>query len=875
MRLLKVPILAGLLVAAVAVASADAQQCPPANALTDSVYIVKTFGRPGDTVEVPVYMRNTRALSAFSLYYEYDPSVITPIRDYLVDTVNCSGGICDTVYAFRYTRASRMNPSETDFIVQPVNEIDYTIPDNSGFDRIKLIGLTRIITSDEDVVIGVDSGAGPIMNMLFVINESAPDGEIGLIEDYVEPILVGVTQVGCQYSKYSDTTGNIDVALTTPVRGNVEVDVDYVEPTKPEVLSFSANTTGITAGGSVTFNWTVSADADSVIFLAGSAATKLPASTTSRTVSPSQTTTYGLIALNQGIESDPAQPITVTVTQAGSNNPPQVTLSPSQTFYEVEQGGTVSFGVSATDPDNEDLTLTASNLPGNSTFGPTNPVLGTGSVSGNFSFTPDINQSGSFTVTFVARDGRGLTAQTSVTITVTELQFDVLFTTSADGDRPVGGLQGTRDILLPINLVSSQDVYGVQFDFSYDDARFVVDSFVTTGRTLDYTVYDNIGQTPGRIRVVTFGLANEPIVTVPDTTAILYAAMSIKAGVAVGDYPVYIDSGWESVNPDPDFPSLPLVTDSGIIQVDRMGDVNLDKLINVADLVNIVSDIIDNFKLNLRQFATADVVTNDTVNVFDLVGVVNMIYGNPPSPSPGGQADFPDYASLSLDHNDLFPGTTDMMTVAAELPTDVAGVELEINYSPSSVRLGAPSLAAGLSGMALAYKDNGQGRMKVLVHFKSPTGKQIAASQQQLLYMPVQALGFVQKNDEKKIRLNQAFLSTANAQSVPVNGFNPAPVLPNGFSLAQNYPNPFNPSTTIKFELGANGITGASDVRLDIFNILGQRVTTLVDEEMLPGAYVKEWNGTTDAGKRVASGLYLYRLTVGDKSESKKMMLLK
>lgn len=94
--------------------------------------------------------------------------------------------------------------------------------------------------------------------------------------------------------------------------------------------------------------------------------------------------------------------------------------------------------------------------------------------------------------------------------------------------------------------------------------------------------------------------------------------------------------------------------------------------------------------------------------------------------------------------------------------------------------------------------------------------------------------------------------------------------LPEGFELAQNYPNPFNPETTIDYT-----IPRSEHVTLDIFNINGQKVRTLVDEMKPAGHYSITWNATSDSGERVASGVYLYRLTAGEVSTSKKMTLLK
>ena len=94
-------------------------------------------------------------------------------------------------------------------------------------------------------------------------------------------------------------------------------------------------------------------------------------------------------------------------------------------------------------------------------------------------------------------------------------------------------------------------------------------------------------------------------------------------------------------------------------------------------------------------------------------------------------------------------------------------------------------------------------------------------------------------------------------------------VLPSEVALGQNYPNPFNPSTLIPYQLSA-----PSPVRLEVFNVLGQRVTTLVDGEQGAGSYVARWDGTDAAGRAAASGVYFYRLTVDGAHWTGKMVLL-
>lgn len=101
--------------------------------------------------------------------------------------------------------------------------------------------------------------------------------------------------------------------------------------------------------------------------------------------------------------------------------------------------------------------------------------------------------------------------------------------------------------------------------------------------------------------------------------------------------------------------------------------------------------------------------------------------------------------------------------------------------------------------------------------------------------------------------------------------------IPNGFELSQNYPNPFNPTTTISYTIHSNERVGQKvpSTNLSVFNILGQKVITLVDEIQSPGTYQIEWDGSDSNGKKVSSGIYFYRLTKGENAISKKMTLLK
>ncbi|KAA3636002.1 MAG: T9SS C-terminal target domain-containing protein, partial [Calditrichaeota bacterium] len=94
--------------------------------------------------------------------------------------------------------------------------------------------------------------------------------------------------------------------------------------------------------------------------------------------------------------------------------------------------------------------------------------------------------------------------------------------------------------------------------------------------------------------------------------------------------------------------------------------------------------------------------------------------------------------------------------------------------------------------------------------------------------------------------------------------------LPTTFGLSQNYPNPFNPTTTISFSLPQSG-----NAQLEVFNLLGQKIKTIFDGQADAGLNTVTWDGTNNSGQTVASGIYFYRLTADNYSDTKKMTLLK
>jgi hypothetical protein len=112
-----------------------------------------------------------------------------------------------------------------------------------------------------------------------------------------------------------------------------------------------------------------------------------------------------------------------------------------------------------------------------------------------------------------------------------------------------------------------------------------------------------------------------------------------------------------------------------------------------------------------------------------------------------------------------------------------------------------------------------------------------------------------------------SFFGTEKGESNKVSKLD---AVPRDFSLEQNYPNPFNPQTSINFTLPAD-----MNVEIDIFNVVGQKIKTLVNSKVSTGSHVAIWDGRNDFGAKVSTGVYFYKLSAGDFTKTMKMIMVK
>ncbi|RKX30853.1 MAG: hypothetical protein DRP46_04575 [Candidatus Zixiibacteriota bacterium] len=868
------------------------------------VYIEDFQALPGDTVLMPISFKNYDttnsiidtsiadtplyifgSVGAFVLRLEYnknDPwSSTNPLLTPLVAWADTAANGDTTAYFYDFEMVGR--GKRTGLISKATGDTTWAIyvkHDPVDEDSAEVM-YVQLLPSAPDPVLYENWPLIPpspepdvIMYIPFVVN---PNAELDQTT-WVTPVN-NIYNSSDPQNHFSDSTGLLYIE---PIlnRGLFRV---APKINNSPVISIASDTYSISVGGSVSFTINATDVENDSIWIT---ATSLPSgssfssgvgegsATASFSWTPSSIGTFSAtFQATDSISEASTKTVTIIVSGGGDNNPPVVTVA--QTSYQVMQGELLTFTVSASDPDGHNLCLsTFGALPAGAELNPSNPC-GTGPLTATFTWTPNFSQEGTFYVTFRGTDDLGLSGDRVVTIVVEGLDRDRLYTSSvrSPNNWPVGGIPGASPVVMPIDLVTSRTVYGINFDMLYPTDVARLDSVTVTDRTPEYVVY-TLGQSPDVMRIITFGLASEPIVD-GSSQSILDVYFTMDSTAEPGDYWIHFFDAWESISPSYQDSSLQLMVDSGIIQVDRLGDVTLEGRIDVADLTSIVSHILSLNSLPKRNYDCANVIQDTIVNVVDLVGIINMILGLPIESTPSPVSYDGQFATVDIEHDDMTLGSYTTLKVKGEFPDDVAGVELQIDYDPDVLELLKPVLADSDAKYTLVSNDNMNGRLKIVMYnnfdLTNPESL-IRAGISDLITLPAIAREDVSADDESIINISQVYLSTPFATEIPVKGDNP--LLPGTFSLYQNYPNPFNPTTRIDFEINHN--SGAMEhVTLNVYNILGRQVKTLVDENMSTGRYTVIWDATDDYGSRVATGIYLYRLEVGDRAESKKMLLLK
>ncbi len=315
-----------------------------------------------------------------------------------------------------------------------------------------------------------------------------------------------------------------------------------------------------------------------------------------------------------------------------------------------------------------------------------------------------------------------------------------------------------------------------------------------------------------------------------------------------------------------DISSTPLTIVNGTITYSsssgtstNQGDATLNYIVDINDAVAVIYHWLGLYPLSGQAFTNADVDFDGDVDIDDYLKIIFFIYLHDwnfvfPTISPSSTVVI---NGAAMDNNN-------MITVPVELANsqNVQSVEVQFNYDPSELEF-------------VNVNSNSAGNVNIQTAAKNGKLSFVAASSQEIQNGKVATLHFKKLNANSVSELNASYklndnqLSGNNSLSIS-NGMvtdvgNTDGSIPQAFALAQNYPNPFNPTTQIKFS-----IPETAHVILTVYNSLGQRIAELVNEEKAPGIYEVPFDGNN-----LSNGIYFYRISAGNYSATKKMILLK
>ena len=293
-----------------------------------------------------------------------------------------------------------------------------------------------------------------------------------------------------------------------------------------------------------------------------------------------------------------------------------------------------------------------------------------------------------------------------------------------------------------------------------------------------------------------------------------------------------------------------------------LGDADFDSDTDINDVLAVVDFILEEDFPTEDEFRNVDLNMDEEINIADIVMMVDIIYG--------GNArtmsfDVNEIAYIDLIHDYKYS----KLGLSIDYSGPVRGIELELEYDDKMVNISSTSLSMTQNDILLNTSKKEDGRLKILV--ANLHSGFIESNQNMYLNIPIQFDG--DDYQVSKVSLKGITIVGADGsviRSIDRTNSSEIKAIPVRFALQQNFPNPFNPSTEIRFDLPEN-----DNVILEVYNMMGQKIKTLASGNMSPGYHSIIWNGTNDAGAKVATGMYFYSINTSNFQAIKKMLFLK
>ncbi len=296
------------------------------------------------------------------------------------------------------------------------------------------------------------------------------------------------------------------------------------------------------------------------------------------------------------------------------------------------------------------------------------------------------------------------------------------------------------------------------------------------------------------------------------------------------------------------------------------GDVNNDGDVNISDAVKLINYILQLDDLTGEQQYAADFNSDLELNIADVVGIVYDILGLSKSLAKSSSQ-----GTVNIGLHEKAAVSDDVVSVPIVMNTDMslAGMQLELEYDPLLLKPLTPNFSSDKWKRISAVKNSPE-TGSVIFLFYDLAGSTLPKND-----LPVLQFKNISEQSELSANITLVNAVVSNEQGVSVKiefgnmSASTVPV-PESYALHQNYPNPFNPLTTIRYDLPE-----MSHVFIQIYNMLGQKVRTLVDKKQFAGEYQVQWNARNDQGQMLSSGIYFMQFRAGDFVRHQKVTLLK
>ena len=313
-----------------------------------------------------------------------------------------------------------------------------------------------------------------------------------------------------------------------------------------------------------------------------------------------------------------------------------------------------------------------------------------------------------------------------------------------------------------------------------------------------------------------------------------------------------------------------------------MGDVSLNGIVQAFDASQVLQHVVSSF-LNSRQLLVADVSGTGGVTAFDASLVLQHTVGALPvfpaeemnEKGEYKQQEIQEFmnlaknaaAMISVASVDARAGEQVVVPITLTQVNNINALQIAIRLNPELVSITDVSLADQRSGIQLAHnykKETGELRIAM-------ASAELISKQGQLLNVSFSISDQIKGEQRMALEVTEFMANESNFSEAVQSGAISITGSPLSFNLFQNYPNPFNPTTTIKYQIPENNIR----VKIEVYNIVGQLVRTLLDINQDAGEYELVWDATNNQSLQVASGVYFYRMQAGDFIGLKKFHLLK